>query len=76
MHRRHLRGLQTNNNDSQPESGFICLHCGRPVAPDPAGSGHRNHCPWCLRSVHLDNLPGDRSSRCGGIMEPVAISVR
>jgi hypothetical protein len=29
-----------------------------------------------LRSVHLDNQPGDRSADCGGLMEPVAISVR
>jgi ribosome biogenesis GTPase / thiamine phosphate phosphatase len=82
MHTRRLRGLQTNNHDLQPESGFVCLYCGRPVTPNPAGTEHRNHCPWCLRSIHVDNappdggLPGDRASKCGGLTEPVAISVR
>ena len=25
---------------------------------------------------HLDNIPGDRSADCGGIMEPISIYVR
>ena len=42
----------------------------------PAGTQHRNHCPNCLTSLHLDNEPGDRAADCGGIMEPVAVWVR
>ncbi len=76
MHHRRLRGHQTNSHNTLPECGFVCNYCGRPVTPDPDGTGHRNHCPWCLRSLHLDITPGDRASRCGGVMEPVAISVR
>ena len=76
MHRKYPRGYNKNNIDESPESGFVCCHCSRAVTPDPAGQEHRNHCPFCLRSVHLDILPGDRASRCGGIMEPIAISVR
>ena len=34
-----------------------------------AGSDHRNHCPNCLHSLHLDNEPGDREADCGGIMD-------
>lgn len=41
-----------------------------------AGSGHRNHCPNCLHSKHLDIEPGDRNADCGGVMEPVAVWVR
>ena len=41
-----------------------------------AGSDHRNHCPNCLSSLHVDEEPGDRASDCGGIMEPVAAWVR
>ena len=41
-----------------------------------AGSDHRNHCPNCLSSLHVDEEPGDRASDCGGIMEPVAVWVR
>lgn len=42
----------------------------------PAGTQHRNHCPNCLTSLHLDNEPGDRAADCGGQMEPVAVRVR
>jgi ribosome biogenesis GTPase / thiamine phosphate phosphatase len=71
------KGLRHNQIENIiVESGFVCAHCGRAVTPDPAGSAHRNHCPWCLHSLHLDIRPGDRASRCGGLMEPVAISVR
>ena len=41
----------------------------------PAGTQHRNHCPNCLTSLHLDNEPGDRAADCGGQMEPVAVWV-
>lgn len=55
---------------------FTCRNCGYPVSPAGAGSDHRNHCPNCLCSVHLDIEPGDRESDCGGLMEPVAVWVR
>ena len=51
------------------DSGFICAHCGREV--QPLGYTSRNHCPFCLWSLHLDENPGDRASECGGQMEPV-----
>ncbi len=77
MHGQRPKGLRTNKQEINfVECGFVCQYCGRAVTPDPAGTGHRNHCPWCLHSLHLDDLPGDRASGCGGIMEPVAISVR
>ena len=65
-----------NDHRRQIDCGFVCGHCGRSVTPDALGTAHRNHCPWCLRSVHVDIRPGDRASNCGGIMDPVAISVR
>ena len=55
---------------------FTCKYCGREVIPTGAGSAHRNHCPNCLCSVHLDNEPGDRAADCGGLMEPIAVWVR
>ena len=55
---------------------FTCRVCGWPVGPEGAGSRHRNHCPNCLSSVHLDDEPGDRSAECGGTMEPMAVWVR
>lgn len=54
---------------------FTCKVCGRLVVPDGAGSDHRNHCPNCLSSQHLDVEPGDRAANCGGVMEPIAVWV-
>ena len=55
---------------------FVCKVCGTLVVPDGAGSQHRNHCPKCLSSVHVDDKPGDRASLCNGVMEPVSVWVR
>lgn len=55
---------------------FTCKSCGWPVVPEGAGSDHRNHCPNCLWSLHLDNDPGDRESECHGRMEPIGVWVR
>lgn len=46
------------------------------MAARALGTRHRNHCPRCLWSRHLDERPGDRRSACGGGMEPIAIWVR
>ena len=48
---------------------FTCAHCGTHVT----GNGYTNHCPKCLYSRHVDNLPGDRASTCGGMMRPIAV---
>ena len=41
------------------------------------GTQHRNHCPSCLWSRHLDAVvPGDRAAACAGSMEPIAVTVR
>lgn len=58
------------------EESFTCKVCGRPVVSTGAGSQHRNHCPNCLSSLHVDVDPGDRESDCGGIMEPISVWVR
>ena len=51
------------------DSGFICAHCGREVLP--LGYSSRNHCPFCLYSLHVDINPGDRACDCGGPLRPV-----
>jgi len=55
---------------------FVCKNCNHLVLPEGAATTHRNHCPKCLRSVHLDIIPGDRASLCGGLMEPISVWVR
>lgn len=51
---------------------FECVECGASVPPLANGS-YRNHCPRCLHSLHLDILPGDRASDCGGVLEPIGV---
>ena len=71
--------LQRRNSIRIPKSHTTKPHkstCTRPTTPQNAGSDHRNHCPNCLSSLHVDIEPGNRASDCGGIMEPVAVWVR
>ncbi|HEX9123199.1 MAG TPA: RNHCP domain-containing protein [Actinomycetota bacterium] len=58
-------------------SSFRCGHCRLDVPTHAPGTAHRNHCPTCLWSRHLDDdRPGDRAADCGSLMEPIAIGVR
>jgi len=52
--------------------GFVCANCGKDVPPLCNGS-YRNHCPYCLYSLHVDNMPGDRLSTCNGLLVPVCV---
>lgn len=52
------------------DSGFICAHCGKEVTA--LGYTSRNHCPYCLWSLHVDKNPGDRASECKAPLEPVS----
>lgn len=53
------------------DNSFICENCGKTVLP--LGYSSRNHCPFCLWSLHLDVNPGDRASDCHGKMEPIRV---
>ena len=55
---------------------FRCKRCRLDVPMHAPGTRHRNHCPSCLWSRHLDDAPGDRASGCAGSMEPIAVTVR
>lgn len=58
-------------NTRHIDEGFDCAHCG--MAVPPGGRMVRDHCPRCLRTLHLDVVPGDRAADCGGVMHPVAL---
>ncbi|MQS03604.1 RNHCP domain-containing protein, partial [Streptomyces alkaliterrae] len=61
------------------ESGdaFRCVGCRLDVPVDAPGTAHRNHCPHCLTSRHVDGrVPGDRAEKCGGRMTALSLSVR
>lgn len=56
---------------SKNDDGFVCLHCGKEVSP--LGYTSRDHCPFCLWSVHVDINPGDRANDCRGALVPVKV---
>lgn len=53
------------------DNGFVCVNCGKEVSP--LGYTSRNHCPYCLHSLHVDIIPGDRQNLCRGLLKPIAI---
>ena len=58
-----------NKRFTKNDSGFICKNCNSEVLP--LGYTSRNHCPFCLCSLHVDKNPGDRANPCGGILRPI-----
>ncbi|MFZ5845229.1 MAG: RNHCP domain-containing protein [Patescibacteria group bacterium] len=63
---------------SEEISSFKCAHCHALVPiHDEMGTKHRNHCPSCLWSKHVDDkTSGDRASDCGGGMKPIGITLK
>lgn len=57
---------------------FSCINCKKEVSiQGDIGTRNRNHCPFCLHSVHLDrNIPGDRKEDCKGVMKPIGITFK
>jgi hypothetical protein len=54
------------------DDSFTCGQCHRFVGALPSGGHHRNHCPYCLYSRHVDaERSGDRANPCGGMMAPI-----
>ena len=53
------------------DEGFICKNCGKEVLPLRYTS--RDHCPYCLYSLHVDINPGDRANTCLGLLKPIGI---
>ncbi len=54
------------------KENFNCDKCGHFVE----GNGYTNHCSECLWSKHVDNNPGDRASKCCGLMKPSLDTVK
>ncbi|GEM_PF-228033 len=63
----------------QDNDAFKCCRCKAWVESDPdiCGVKHRNHCPYCLVSRHVDELKtGDRRSDCRAAMRPVGLTLK
>jgi hypothetical protein len=63
--------MEKKNFIKTPEN-FVCENCGINIK----GTGYTNHCPKCLYSKHVDNIPGDRANKCGGLMPPVGVELK
>ena len=50
---------------------FICENCHQKVSK--LNYTARDHCPYCLYSIHIDINPGDRLNMCGGLLKPIGI---
>ena len=68
--------MATNHRRRDEREGFTCIRCKIHIPAIGFGTRHRNHCPRCLWSRHVDERPGDRQNPCRAPMEPIAISVR
>ncbi len=67
--------MQMRKNPIKINESFKCVRCKMDVKKHPGGSC-RNHCPFCLYSLHVDlNVPGDRLSECRGQMKPIGIQL-
>lgn len=61
-------------NENQP---FRCGRCRVFVGQTVSGGKHRNHCPFCLTSRHVDlRRPGDRENPCRALMPAVGVAFR
>jgi len=58
------------------QESFSCKRCRQTINPEAHGTRHRNHCPWCLWSLHVDISPGDRQNPCQSLMEPIGVWVK
>lgn len=53
------------------DDSFICINCGKKV--EKLGYTSRDHCKFCLYSIHVDITPGDRQNTCKGILVPINV---
>ena len=76
---RRQSGRGTRTRMRYYEEAFTCRHCGALVQANPLLSGvqHRNHCPYCLWSLHVDLFEaGDRLCACRGGMRPIGLTLK
>lgn len=71
------RNRLTRPPRTERDQAFKCVQCKQFIGAPVSGGRHRNHCPNCLWSRHVDDTrPGDRKSDCHAAMEPVGKIVR
>lgn len=76
MDRRKEREKRLNLEEKK--GGFRCCNCGQWVPfSEFIGTKHRNHCPFCLWSKHVDlKKSGDRKAECQARMKPIGLTFK
>ena len=74
-----LEDIPAGQRIYQDNDAFKCCRCKAWVESDPevCGVKHRNHCPYCLVSRHVDEIKaGDRRSDCRAAMRPIGLTLK
>ena len=53
------------------DESFICVNCNKKV--EKLHYTSRDHCNYCLHSIHIDITPGDRLNECKGLLVPINV---
>lgn len=78
MYRREKKEREKRLKLEEKKRGFRCWNCSQWVPfTEFMGTKHRNHCPFCLWSRHVDlEKPGDRKSKCQAGMRPIGLTFK
>lgn len=78
MNRQEEKKREKQLKLEEKRNGFRCCNCRQWVPlSEFMGTEHRNHCPFCLWSKHVDlEKPGDRKSRCQAGMKPIGLTFK
>lgn len=66
----NLKEMDSKRFEKKDET-FICIKCNSLV--EKLNYTTRDHCNFCLSSIHIDILPGDRKNTCLGELEPIDV---
>jgi DNA-directed RNA polymerase subunit RPC12/RpoP len=66
--------MEKQKKFTKNDENFVCLFCKKTVLPLKRTS--RDHCPYCLKSLHVDIFPGDRANNCKGELYPIDIEYK
>ncbi|MGE5224902.1 MAG: RNHCP domain-containing protein [Omnitrophica WOR_2 bacterium] len=74
-----MKSKHRENRSNPARNGFRCAHCHLFVSTQSVVSGvqNRNHCPFCLWSLHVDTAKaGDRLAACKSQMKPIGLTTK
>lgn len=76
MHREEKKERRLKSGERK--RSFRCCNCGKWILfSEFIGTEHRNHCPFCLWSKHVDlEKQGDRKSKCQTGMKPIGLTFK